>query len=212
MTGKAWLAFIAAAAGLLLASGAAAQSIAPSGLAGEKVQLSAADIAALPHQPVTLQLEGKSEACDGVPLSLILAKAGAPQGKALRGAELADVVLIGAADGYHVAMALAETDPVMRGDKVFLADHCGGGPDGGARRAVPAGGAGRRPPGQVGAAGDLDHAAAVADRSLEQQAEDLAVAALAAALDVAAQIAFFLEAEPLQQLLGALIAGVGPSP
>jgi len=128
MTGKAWLAFIAAAAGLLLASGAAAQSIAPSGLAGEKVQLSAADIAALPHQPVTLQLEGKSEACDGVPLSLILAKAGAPQGKALRGAELADVVLIGAADGYHVAMALAETDPVMRGDKVFLADHCGGGP------------------------------------------------------------------------------------
>jgi hypothetical protein len=61
-----------------------------------------------------------------VPLSQILAKVGAPQGKALRGPEMADVVLIGAADGYHVALALAETDPLMRGDKVFLADRCGG--------------------------------------------------------------------------------------
>jgi hypothetical protein len=46
----------------------------------------------------------------------------------LRGPELSDVVLIGAADGYHVALALAETDPLMRGDKVFLADRCSGGP------------------------------------------------------------------------------------
>jgi len=128
MIRKAWYAGGAVGFGLLLASAAAAQSIALSGLAGEKAQLSAADIAALPHQAVTLQLEGKSEACEGVPLSLILAKVGAPQGKALRGPELADVALVGAADGYHVALALAETDPLMRGDKVFLADRCGGGP------------------------------------------------------------------------------------
>src|SRR5580658_5738226 len=123
MTGKAWLVSGAVAMGLLAARGAAAQSIALSGLAGERVQLSAADIAALPHQAVTLRLEGKSEACDGVPLSLILAKVGAPQGKALRGPEMADVVVVGAADGYRVALALAETDPIMRGDKIFLADR-----------------------------------------------------------------------------------------
>ena len=123
---RTWLATGALAVGLLAAGGVDAQSIALSGLAGEKLQLSAADIAALPHQPVTLQLEGKTEACDGVPLSQILAKVGAPQGKALRRPEMADVVLVGAADGYHVALALAETDPVMRGDKVFLADRCGG--------------------------------------------------------------------------------------
>ena len=73
-----------------------------------------ADIAALPHQAVTLQLEGKTEACDAVPLSLILAKVGAPQGKALRGPEMADVIEVGAADGYHVALALAEADPFVR--------------------------------------------------------------------------------------------------
>jgi molybdopterin-dependent oxidoreductase-like protein protein len=119
------------AAGLALGSAgvALAQSVAVSGLAGQQVTLSAADIAAMPHQPVTLKLEGgRSEACDGVALSAILAKVGAPQGKALRGPEMADVVLVGAADGYHVALTLAETDPIMRGDQVFLADRCGGAP------------------------------------------------------------------------------------
>jgi len=108
---------------------AAAQSVAVTGLTGQKLELAAADIAALPHQPVTLQLEGgRSEPCEGVALNVILAKVGAPQGKALRGPEMADVVEVGAADGYRVALALAETDPVMRGDKVFLADRCNGGP------------------------------------------------------------------------------------
>jgi hypothetical protein len=126
---KAWFAFAAVAAGWFVATTAAAQSIALTGLAGEKVQLGAADIAALPHQAVTLQLEGKTEACDAVPLSLILAKVGAPQGKALRGPEMADVIVVGAADGYHVALALAEADPLMRGeDQIFLADRCAGGP------------------------------------------------------------------------------------
>jgi hypothetical protein len=129
MNRKAWLASAAAAAGLVVATGAAAQSIALTGLAGEKVELGAADLAALPHQAVTLQLEGKTEPCDAVPLSLILAKVGAPHGKALRGPEMADVVLVGAADGYHIALALAETDVLMRGaDQVFLADRCSGGP------------------------------------------------------------------------------------
>ena len=108
---------------------ASAQSVAVTGLAGQKLSLGVAEIAALPHRAVTLQLEGgKSLACEGVALNAILAKVGAPQGKALRGPELADVVIVGAADGYRVALALAETDPLMRGDKVFLADRCNGAP------------------------------------------------------------------------------------
>ena len=108
---------------------AAAAGVTVTGLTGQKLELSTADIAALPHQPVTLQLEGgKSEACEGAPLSAVLAKVDAPQGKALRGPEMADVVMVGAADGYRVALALAETDPLMRGDKVFLADRCNGAP------------------------------------------------------------------------------------
>jgi hypothetical protein len=114
---------------------AGAQTLTVTGLAGQVVTFSAADIAALPHQPITLQLEGgKSEACEGAPLSLLLAKVGAPQGKALRGPEMADMVEIGAADGYRVALALAETDPTVRPNRVILADRCGG-----ARIAAPEG-------------------------------------------------------------------------
>jgi hypothetical protein len=120
------------AAGWLAAAwgaAATAQTISVTGLAGEKLTLTAADIAALPHQAVTLPLEGgRSDACEAAPLSAILAKAGAPQGKALKGPELADVVEVGAADGYRVALALAETDPLMRPTpSVFLADRCNGG-------------------------------------------------------------------------------------
>jgi hypothetical protein len=116
-----------AALGLAWSGAAAAQTLTVSGLGGQTVELAAADIAALPHQPITLHLEGgKSEACDAVPLALLLAKVGAPQGKALHGVELADVVEIGAADGYHVALALAETDPMMRESRIMLADRCDG--------------------------------------------------------------------------------------
>jgi hypothetical protein len=112
-----------------LASAATAQTVAVSGLAGQKAALTAADIAAMPHAPLTLQLEGgKSEACEGVALSDILAKVGAPQGHALRGPEMADVVEIGATDGYRVALALAETDPGMRASRIILADRCDGAP------------------------------------------------------------------------------------
>ena len=108
----------------------AAQGVTVTGLSGQKLALGAADLAALPRQPVTLQLEGgRSQACEGVALSAILAKVGAPQGKALRGPDLADVVMVAAADGYRVALALAETDPLMRpSPTVFLADRCNGAP------------------------------------------------------------------------------------
>ena len=119
----------AGAAAMAWGAVAAAQSVTVTGLGGQKLQLNAADVAALPHQPVTLQLDGgKSEACEGAPLSAILAKVGAPQGKALRGPELADVVEVRAADGYRVALALAETDPLMRPGEAFLADRCNGAP------------------------------------------------------------------------------------
>jgi hypothetical protein len=123
-----WASAIAAAA-LAMSGAAAAQTLTVTGLGGQKLALGAADIAALPHQPVALHLEnGKSEACDAVPLALILAKVGAPQGRALHGPEMADVVEIGAADGYHVALALAETDPMVRPDPAVLADRCDGAP------------------------------------------------------------------------------------
>jgi hypothetical protein len=123
------LALGAMALGLAWGAAASAQSLTVTGLAGQTATLTAADIAALPHQPITLQLEGgKSEACEAVPMAVLLAKVAAPQGKALRGPEMADVVEIGAADGYHVALALAETDAMVRPNRVMLADRCNGAP------------------------------------------------------------------------------------
>jgi hypothetical protein len=113
----------------LLATPAAAQSVKLSGLAGQQAEVSAQDLATMPRTAVTLQLEGgRSEACEGVALTDLLQKVGAPQGKALRGPEMADAVLIGAADGYRVALALAETDALMTAKKVVLADRCNGAP------------------------------------------------------------------------------------
>jgi hypothetical protein len=120
---------IAAAALLLVAMSAPAmaQNVSVSGLAGQAVTLSAADLAAMPRTAVTLHLDGgRTEACEGVQLSDILAKVGAPQGKTLRGPEMADVIVVKASDGYRVALALAETDPGMRSEKIVLADRCNG--------------------------------------------------------------------------------------
>ena len=72
---------------------------------------------------LTVTVEGRTTTYRGVPLSDILSKIGAPAGKALKGAELRDVVLVTAKDGYAVALALAETDGLVRRDQVILADE-----------------------------------------------------------------------------------------
>lgn len=109
-----------------LASTARAQDLKLIGEAGQVVSLAPADIAALPHVALKVQVEGKAVAFGGAPLSSILARVGAPYGPALRGPALADVVIIKARDGYTVALALAETDPAFRKDQVILADSADG--------------------------------------------------------------------------------------
>ncbi len=111
----------------LAAVDAQAEGLALKGLDGQAATLSAADVAALPHEPMTITGEGKTIAVRGVPLGLILARVGAPAGKTLRGPELADAVVVTAADGYRVVFALAETDPAMRKDRILLADQDGEG-------------------------------------------------------------------------------------
>ena len=107
---------------------ARAQDLALTGPAGQAVTLTPAQIAALPHVTLTVQVEGKTTTFRGVPLTALLARVDAPAGKALRGKDLADVVLVSARDGYAVALALAETDPLMRKDQIILADSADGRP------------------------------------------------------------------------------------
>lgn len=96
-------------------------------MGGQARTISAAELAAMPHQTVTLRSEdGTPVRYEGVPLSLLLQSIGAPTGKALRGPDMADVVIVSAADGYRVALSLADTDPSIRGEAVVLADRAGG--------------------------------------------------------------------------------------
>jgi hypothetical protein len=120
---------LALALALILAPGlAGAQDLALKGLAGQSVTVTAADLAAMPHVTLTVSVEGKTHTYDGVPLTLLLARVGAPSGKALKGADLSDVALVSAKDGYVVAVALAETDPLVRKDQIILADKADGAP------------------------------------------------------------------------------------
>ena len=112
----------------LLAGPVWAQDLTLSGPDGQSATLSGADIAALPHVKLTVTIEGKTTTYDGVPLTQLLARVGAPSGKALRGPALRDVVLVSGRDGYAAAIALAETDPGFRKDQVLLADRADGQP------------------------------------------------------------------------------------
>jgi len=104
------------------ASAARAQDIAVQNESGTTVKLSAAEIAALPHQVVTVDDHGKTVRFDGVPLKLVLEKAGVTFGDSLRGKRLANCVLVEAADGYEVVIALPELDPQFTDRVILLAD------------------------------------------------------------------------------------------
>ena len=112
----------------LAATPALAEDLKLTGPAGQTDTLTAAQFAALPHVSLTVTIEGKTMAFQGVPLTTLLARVGAPQGETLRGKALADVVLVTARDGYVVALALADTDAKMRKEQVILADRMNGAP------------------------------------------------------------------------------------
>ncbi len=103
-------------------AGSRAQTVKVTGLAGQTVSLSVAEMGAMPHESLTVTLDDKTVTYSGVPLSKLLALVGAPSGKALKGPELADAVVVSASDGYRVVLGLAETDPAVRKDAILLAD------------------------------------------------------------------------------------------
>ena len=70
----------------------------------------------------------RTEVYEGVPLDVLLQKAGVPQGEALRGTGMATYVLVDAADNYQVLFALAEIDSSFQDAEVLLADTMDGAP------------------------------------------------------------------------------------
>lgn len=112
----------------LLASPALAQSLTLTGLNGQAVTLTAADIAGLPQVQVGFDIHGHKNTYQGPLLMDVLAKVGAPHGETFRGPDLADVIVSGSADGYHVAFGLGDADPALRSNRMILADKVDGYP------------------------------------------------------------------------------------
>jgi DMSO/TMAO reductase YedYZ molybdopterin-dependent catalytic subunit len=122
---RAWAtaAFVLAA---IVPVAAGAQSLRVSGLTGPPVVFDGEAIKAMPHRTVTAAIHGLTGAYGGVPLTLVLARVNAPQGEALRGPAMGDVVVVKACDGYHVVLTLPDIDPAFRDQSVILADTVDG--------------------------------------------------------------------------------------
>jgi len=89
--------------------------------AGKQTVFSKADIDSLPHVKVTTHASDTSATFEGVALKPLLEKAGVEFGHSLRGKRLASCLLVEAADGYRVVIALPEMDPDFSDKQIVLA-------------------------------------------------------------------------------------------
>jgi hypothetical protein len=119
---------ILAAALALCAAPALAQTLRLEGLDGQTATVTESDLARLPRAAFVFDAHGQKHAYEGVPILELLARVGAPIGKAVGGREMADVILVTAADGYQVALGLAEADPATRPNRIIVADRADGAP------------------------------------------------------------------------------------
>lgn len=88
---------------------------------GTQIVLTRADIDALPRSKVTTGGAETSTTFEGVTLKAVLDKAGVGLGEAIKGKRLASCLLVEAADGYRVVIALPETDPAFTDKQILLA-------------------------------------------------------------------------------------------
>ena len=95
----------------------------------QPLSLTGEELAKLPRQTVRAKgHDGVESHYEGVSLIEVLAKAGVPTGKDLRGPAMALYVVVEAADGYRAVFALAELDSAFTDRVVLLADHRDGKP------------------------------------------------------------------------------------
>src|ERR1700722_5245975 len=88
--------------------------------AGRQTAMSRADIEALPHSKITTGAPDSPVAFDVVTLKSVLERAGVTFDK-LSGKRLASCLLVEAADGYRVVIALPELDPAFTDKQIYLA-------------------------------------------------------------------------------------------
>jgi hypothetical protein len=88
---------------------------------GKSVVLARNQIETMPHVKVTTGTTATAATFEGVPLEAVLEKAGVEFGETLKGKRLASCLLVEAADGYRVVIALPELDPAFNSKQIVLA-------------------------------------------------------------------------------------------
>ena len=88
---------------------------------GKQTQLTRADVEALPRIKVTSGSSDRSRIFEGVSLKAVLERGGVEFGEALKGKRLASCLLVEAADGYRVVIALPEIDTAFTDKQTVLA-------------------------------------------------------------------------------------------
>src|SRR5262249_54186155 len=112
-----------AVAGVVLAQTATVRITGPRSL-----NVSPANLAAMPHSTVTVPAGDQPATYEGVPMRELLTRAGVPSGESLRGRELSVAVVVTGADGYRVVFGIAEFDPGFTDRVAILADRKNGVP------------------------------------------------------------------------------------
>ena len=83
--------------------------------------LAKSDIESLPRIKITTHDSERPVTFEGVALRAVLEKAGVEFGQSMRGSRLASCLLVEAADGYRVVIALPEIDPDFTARVIVLA-------------------------------------------------------------------------------------------
>ena len=108
---------------------APAGSVVLRGLAGRTETLSAAQIAKLEHEQVSVDHAGRTVVYSGPDVADLLRDVGAPFGNKLHGEGVNDVVFVTGGDRYRAVLTLPEVDASFhKGARVILADRADGKP------------------------------------------------------------------------------------
>jgi DMSO/TMAO reductase YedYZ molybdopterin-dependent catalytic subunit len=99
------------------------------GAVAQDLKLTLDDLKKLPRKSVSTKgHDDQMHQYDGVPIGALLAKAGVPQGSALRGKSIALTVVAEGADGYRAVFSLAELDDDFAAETVLIVDSTDGQP------------------------------------------------------------------------------------
>ncbi len=99
------------------------------GAVAQDLKLSIDDLKKLPRKSVSTKgHDDQMHQYDGVPIGALLAKAGVPQGSALKGKSMALTVIAEGSDGYRAVFSVTELDDDFAAETVLIVDSTDGQP------------------------------------------------------------------------------------